>query len=204
MIKQLAACVTLALCLGLSGRAMAGGNLVVNGGFETGDFSDWLVRGDSVFTFVGTDLPHSGRYAADLGTSVQGGVVSIEQNLNTIPGKPYILSFWLENDGGTPNAFDVSITDQIVFSMVNAPAFGYTLYTIPFSGSFFEATLLQFDAVQLPNYYHLDDISVVAAAAVPEPGTWYLAICGIVCGVPLVLHYHRRRQPALAPLGLRA
>jgi len=204
MIKHLVACVTLTLCLGLSGRAMAGRNLVVNGGFETGDFTDWLVRGDLIYTYVGTDLPHSGKYAADLGTSVQGGVVSIEQNLSTIPGKPYILSFWLENDGGTPNAFDVSITDKIVFSMVNAPAFGYTNYAIPFAGSFFEATLLQFDAVQLPNYYHIDDISVVAAAAVPEPATWKLAICGIMCGVPLVLCHRRRSRQALAPFGSRS
>ena len=107
MIKHLAACAALAFCLAGSGRALAGGNLVVNGGFETGDFTDWLLRGDSVFTFVGSDLPHSGKYAADLGTSVQGGVVSIEQSLSTIPGKPYLLSFWLENDGGTPNSFAV-------------------------------------------------------------------------------------------------
>ena len=90
--------------------------------------------------------------------------------------------------------------------MVDAAAFGYTHYPIPFAGSFFEATLLEFDVVQLPNYYHFDDISVVAAAE-PEPSTSSLALSVILLGVPLALYTARRGrrkschqpQPPVAP-----
>ncbi|HUC84231.1 MAG TPA: protease pro-enzyme activation domain-containing protein, partial [Candidatus Acidoferrales bacterium] len=80
-------------------------NIVQNGGFETGDFSDWTLVGDtitvrSVCNIVATDadypgLVHSGTYGAFLGQS--GYPATLSQALTTTPGQNYLVSFWLDN-----------------------------------------------------------------------------------------------------------
>ena len=42
----------LGFVVGASGPAQAGGNLVANGDFATGDFTDWTLGGDSSFAYV--------------------------------------------------------------------------------------------------------------------------------------------------------
>src|SRR6266849_6657454 len=52
----------------------ASANMIANGGFETGDFDDWLPIPppvDSLFFVNGS--PHTGLYAAWFGTFVSGG-----------------------------------------------------------------------------------------------------------------------------------
>src|SRR5262245_15667375 len=81
-------------------------NIVVNGGFETGDFTAWMLSGTIVDTFVGTDQPHSGSSAATVGAYPTD--VFLTQILPTVAGASYTLSYWLQNEGGTPNDFSVS------------------------------------------------------------------------------------------------
>src|SRR5262249_25131594 len=50
----------------INGVVGAAGNLV-NGGFETGDFTGWDLSGNTGFTGVSAINPHSGTYAAFLG-----------------------------------------------------------------------------------------------------------------------------------------
>ena len=86
------------------------GSLVVNGGFETGDFSGWDLNDPSLGTFVatafGSYVPNSGDYFAALGASGLPGTVS--QDLNTTAGTTYILDYFLASDGFTPNEFSVA------------------------------------------------------------------------------------------------
>src|SRR5208283_5928083 len=76
----------------LSGQA----NLVVNGGFETGDFTDWTVTGGGNFVDDGSSsgiTPHTGNYVAEFGAS--GEIDYLSQTLSTTHGASYLLSFWL-------------------------------------------------------------------------------------------------------------
>jgi hypothetical protein len=133
-------------------------SLVVNGDFETGDFTGWTQGGDESYTAVNSDLPHGGRYSAELGPLTEG---TLAQAIPTTPGALYTLDYWLQNEGGTPNAFRALIDGADVTGSVltNAGAFAYTEYTFTFTAAG-DTTELEFAFVQVPNYWHLDDVSV--------------------------------------------
>src|SRR5690349_18513809 len=70
---------------------------VMNGGFETGDFTNWTVVDNSGDTFVDNGsntgiAPHSGSYLAALGPVRSLG--SLSQTLITATGQSYLLSLW--------------------------------------------------------------------------------------------------------------
>src|SRR5690242_21749347 len=83
------------------------GNLVTNCGFETGDFTGWTLSSNTSFTSVSPNAPyvHSGNFGAALGTVGGTSFLTQSQALNTVPGATYLVSVWLESDGGTPNEF---------------------------------------------------------------------------------------------------
>jgi len=88
-MKYVLSVVTLfALLVGASAPARA--DIVVNGGFETGDFSGWTLNDPSLGTFVssafGGYVPNSGQYFAALEASGLLGTVS--QDLTRLLGQP--------------------------------------------------------------------------------------------------------------------
>ena len=76
--------------------APANAGLVVNGGFETGDFTGWTVSGASFDcgspSGISTIGPHSGTYSACFGNP--DGLTFISQTLTTTPGQEYAFTFW--------------------------------------------------------------------------------------------------------------
>ena len=106
--------------------------LVLNGGFETGDFTGWtLAGGDPTDTFVddGTDsgiMPHSGGYTAALGS--QDSLAYLSQTLSTTSGVVYSLSLWLKSpDGQTPGTDFLVLWDgNVIFDTQNIPSLGWT------------------------------------------------------------------------------
>ena len=139
------------------------GNLVVNCGFETGDFTGWNVSGfDTNHVFASGNL-HTGAFAASL-ESV-GGLGRISQTLATTPGQIYTLSFFFQN-GGSPNNFQVSFGPaSVIFpyplsgELANMPDFPYTQYiSAPLTGS--GADVVAFCARNDPVFFVVDDIVV--------------------------------------------
>jgi hypothetical protein len=178
-----------------------GQSLVQNGGFETGDFTDWTLVGDggttngtfnAVESLAGyyTNVVHAGDYGLLLGDT---NPATLSQNLATQPGQGYFLSFWLENPTKGPRQqfwvnwnTNSSGANQIYY-LTNPPVFSWTNLTFLLTATRTN-TGLQFGAENPTNYFGLDDISVTP---VPAPSfvaasratsslrlTWY-AVAGV-------------------------
>jgi hypothetical protein len=166
---------------------------VGNGGFETGDFTDWNLVGDTnlVFALAGDDtdvggtnaLPgisdwlfvHSGLYGAYLGEWAwlpgDPSVGSLSQDVSTVAGQQYVVSFWLTSVGDstgatTPNSFTARWNGSTLYDKTNLPALDWTnlQFTVPATTT---RTTLEFDFNNVPAGFGLDDVGV--ATAVPTP-----------------------------------
>ncbi len=107
--------------------AVPGGQLVQNGGFETGSFSSWSETGNFVDCSVSSSSPavHSGMYGALLGPA--GSLGHLSQSLPTVAGQLYLLSLWLDSpDGLSPNEFLVAWNGTVMFDQTNLGAIGWT------------------------------------------------------------------------------
>jgi hypothetical protein len=183
----------------LAGGARA--ELIVNGGFETGDFTGWTVVDPSGFTLVEptftsptnglTYTPHSGTYFAALGAEGADGTVS--QTFADVAGASYEASFYLASDGLTPNDFAVTGPGGLSLpTMTDVPASPYTLYFGFFTGS--GSDTITFTERDDPGFFSLDDVSVVSTP-VPEPVVWATMSLGLgLAGAAL----RRRRTLAAA------
>ncbi len=172
-----ATCTVLGFLLGAIVAPAA--ELVVNGGFETGDFTGWNVTGNTTHVFVSPGFAYDGNYGAGLGPVGSDGYLS--QILPTIGGEPYTLSFAFENTDGTgPNDFGVLWGGVLVpgSSYVDAAAFPGTVVSFNLTAPG-PSTELMFYYRNDPGYWGLDDVSVQGASAVPEPATAAVAGLGL-------------------------
>jgi hypothetical protein len=73
-----------------------GTNAIVNGGFESGTLTGWTCGGQAAVCSVTTTNPHSGQYAAMLGSASEtNGTSSIAQTF-TAPAGSSSLTFWYD------------------------------------------------------------------------------------------------------------
>ena len=147
-----------------------GQNLVVNGGFETGDFSGWTLNASATHVGKIKALIHAGKYSAELGQTNHLGQLS--QMLATSAGQTYQLSLWLRNPknktGALPNEFQVQWEGTTLSDQTNLP-FGKWI-NLKFSVTATTAgSLLKFGFRNDPYYLGLDDVSVKPVAAVAAP-----------------------------------
>jgi hypothetical protein len=138
---------------------------VGNGGFETGDFSDWVFTGDTNVDGV-QDAPlylsyvHSGTFGAFLGEP--SILATLGQSLPTTAGQFYLISFWLDNPvGGNPNEFEATWNGNTLFVETNMPKFSWTNMEFVASASS-NATTLEFFFQNKPDAFGFDDVSVTA------------------------------------------
>jgi hypothetical protein len=180
--------------------ANAQGLLIVNGGFETGDFSGWTSNGARDLGVEPTGhlgLPsNSGSYYANFGTfpSTFG---TISQTVGDTPGKNYTLSMFLLSDGGGTtfggpllNEFQVKWNGTIIYDAINLPAGPYDLLSFGVQGTGTDVvTFSGFDNGSSPGALALDDVNVFPT--VPEPSSFALGLVGLGA----VAAFYRRRYP---------
>jgi hypothetical protein len=147
---------------------------VVNGGFETGDFTGWT-ESAVVGTIYGVDTagPHLGDYSAFFGASAPAAWIS--QTLSTVPGTMYTVSFWFDRSAATTSGvFAVTFGGALIFSDPGTTfPFGRVTLDIMANSTSSE---LRFAANNNSDFYTLDNVSVTA---VPEPGAAALMLCGL-------------------------
>ena len=144
----------------------AQGQIIVNGDFETGDFSGWTEFGDTGFNGVWDGFPHGGVYSGFFGPLTSGG---ISQALNAHAGDRLVVSFWILNeDGSTPNSCVVTLDNQPVFSATDYLPTDYQLVTATITVTH-EAPVLSFTFYDEPYYLDVDDITVTLDGSGPPP-----------------------------------
>jgi outer membrane autotransporter protein len=146
-------------------------NLVVNGGFETGNFTGWTNEtGWGVGAFG--SVVHTGTFAAGTGcTSFPCAVM--DQSLNLTVGATYTVSLWVANtDSGAgvayqPNQIKVRIgAGPVPPSLSGTPVISqsFTAAAPTFASATFTATsaieYLQIEGINIPAGIYIDDICV--------------------------------------------
>jgi hypothetical protein len=186
-------------------------HLVSNCGFETGDFQDWTLGGNTANpggNYYGVDSfdANSGNYGAYMSQDyIDGGTapVDLSQTITTTPGVLYDITFWLEQDTaptlGYTHAFSAAWGGTTILSLtptvaVPGPVGSFTEYSFAETAPA-ASTTLTFAFENDDNYWSFDDVAVVPAAtpATPEPSTGLLA--GVVMSVLLLLW---RRSSSIA------
>ena len=163
-----------------------GQSLVVNGGFETGDFTGWTVVGtannsattynDVVSSSQFATVVHSGTYGAFLGDDI---VARFSQTLTTTPGHWYLVSFWLANPQaattGNPDIFRMywitnASAPSLIYNRTNGAILAWTQlkYVLAATGN---STTLQFQSQNNTYGFGLDDVSVL-----PLPSLQFSAV----------------------------
>ena len=153
-----------AVLIGTATSATYAADLVTNGGFETG-FLGWTQSGNNRSPYVDNTDAYSGTYSATL--DAVGSLGFLSQNLATTPGETYNLTYYLESDGSTPNAFRTTVGGNVLFDQTDIPDQPFTKYSSNFAATS-SLTQLQFGFQDDPGYLHLDNVSV-NVVAVPEP-----------------------------------
>ena len=172
--------------------------LIENGGFETGDFSDWTLAGtpntsttvynevvgaNSLADGSGPDFIHSGNYGAFLGDT---NLATLSQTIQTIPGQNYLLSFWVDNPiAKGPQRFLVdwntnSASTNQIYILNNPPVLPWTQVTFVLEATGPNTTLV-FGALNPTNAFGLDDISMIpvyAPAFTAQPPTNLTVLAG--------------------------
>jgi hypothetical protein len=139
---------------------------ILNGGFETGTFTNWTQNGGSDTVVSTSPYVHSGTYGAKLKT-LNGTLGFLSQTLTTIPGAAYSISFWMEYSPvvgrNNPNEFHVSWNGNMLFDETNVmTAINWTNIQLTATATS-TTTTLQFGFRNDFFDFGLDDISVSAA-----------------------------------------
>ena len=158
----------LAIAAALSSVASAAGNIVQNGGWETGDFTDWTNNAGPDFVTTNPSYVHSGDYG--LAWGAVGHLGTIDQELTTSAGAEYELSFWYSILDGPTNEIAAYVGGTEVYDAFDPTVgAGWINVTEDFTASS-TSTDLEFGLRQDPGYSALDDISVTQiSSSVPGP-----------------------------------
>ena len=180
----------IAIALIASSRVLSA-NLIVNPGFETGDFTGWVVSPAASLSSIAvvSGNAHSGTYAASFGaTGVELDVIS--QTIATTPGTRYNLSFWLEI-ANRNNEFQVSFGGVTVLHLIDRGSLNNPRYRqFRFSRRAIDSsTTLGFAGLNGPSFTYLDDVSVIPSSSVSDSGSTAM-LCSVTA---LALFVARRR-----------
>jgi len=182
MFKKLIVVAAMAM-LAIGAQVGTASASLVNGGFETGDFTGWSV--DSVNNWamvINSGTQYAGNYEAQLGTYGTVGTLSHDA-FATVAGQQYTVSFWLKNeDVSANNVFQALWNGQAqnLSPVLNANlASAYTLYQFTTTAAGTSSTIA-FNFQNDPSVFGLDNVDVTEAASpTPIPAAFWLLGSGL-------------------------
>ena len=181
--KALLAVVALVAVLLVAAPTAFATELVNNGSFETGDFSNWNTGGNFQFTQVVSGLfyvynaAEDGTFYATMGPTGTDGTLS--QSFSDVAGHPYTFSFWMASIGDNPSDFSASWDGTQVFGETNPTTNGaWTLFSFQETGT--GSDTISFAFRDDPAYIALDNVSVMPSQVVPEPSSLLLLGSGLL------------------------
>ena len=170
-------------------------NLLSNGSFETGDFSNWnpVNNSGSLTVDDGSSTlftPYDGGYYALFG----GSGDSLDQTVATTPGTTYDINYWVNDKYGSS---DLVVTWNGATLSELPPAYNSGTanngwVNFDFQGTATTATSATTDLAFTDNAGFALGIDAVTVSAVPEPGS--LSLLGLA-GAVLTVTVYRRRSP---------
>jgi hypothetical protein len=196
------------------------GNLIQNCGFEQppegGDVTPahWTTSQWGNDEDIQNGTVNSGNWALRIGNDpgaggpLFDGAAILSQSFSDNPGATYQFTFFLfDGYSGSANASELQFnaywgtsasptsgTPVLTDNGGGSPSAGWTKEQFSETGS--GSDTITFTGVNGPNFYYLDDVSVVgSAASAPEPGSTILLAFGIV-GLAIGLAAARRQAPA--------
>ncbi|MBT9582416.1 carbohydrate binding domain-containing protein [bacterium] len=192
-MKILLICLSLLLWLGQPARAQ---NLVLNGGFETGNFSSWTQFGDTGFSSVVTATSPEGTRHARMGPMSPGGIF---QNIATTIGQAYHISYALSSGGSTSRTrtFLAQFGDRLhlttLESLTNPALFSFTYRSFTFVATT-TTSQIRFTFENDPNYWRLDNVVVKT----PELNAKAAQLPVMLVMLILLIVFERRPRPVLS------
>jgi hypothetical protein len=172
--KTLLVLVALVVALLVSAPQTFAQNLVQNGSFETGDFTDWTQTGNFEFMNVVSGSFSSFTGAQDGTWYVAGGPLGdlggIAQTFTDTPGAQYAFSFYLNAVGDDPSEF-VALWNGTTLLDLSDPNTGgvWTLESFTETGT--GSDTIEFRFRDDPAYIALDNVSVMQAGGTTTTGT---------------------------------
>ena len=176
---------SLALLLLGFGTVALGQNLVTNGSFGSGDFTGWMLSGNTSFTGVCNAETCPGGFTPDSNYGAFFGAVdeptTLQQTVATTTGDQYTLSFYLADpQGGAPDYFAVNFGSASTTMDNFAGSFGWQEYELTTTANSSE-TVLSFSLRNNPGFWFLSNIMVEESPGnAPEPGTIVLFATGLL------------------------
>lgn len=171
-LVTIAAFAALATC-GIAPSAHAD-NLLLNPGFETGNFNNWTLSGNLSFSGIVTTEVHAGTYAATFGAV--GSDTFLSQTVTDTPGVTYKVGGWVFNAGSPPDDFDIEVNGTTLLDLSGFSSQPYTQESITFVGT--GSDLITFSFRQDASFLDFDDAFVSTdtpvTPGVPEPASLVL------------------------------